>query len=214
MDSENRDHFRTLAVSYKQRTGSSTERNAANSHSDRDPVYLLKRARMLFACYRKDEAADPEVYCAAVAAVLGDYPRDVIDYVTDPRTGLPSKQKFLPNIAEISSALSARADYLYRVLTYEERVAEQARLTAEWQALQVSERLQEAGRAWLDRSDPDAKQLTQQTKKQLSEAEKQALIEDAKATGRDIAKTRLSEEAMALMARQDRRYMDDIGDSC
>jgi hypothetical protein len=58
----------------------------------------------MFGCFRKGEANDPELYVAAVAAVLGEYPRKVIDYVTDPRTGLPRKVDFHPTIAEISRA--------------------------------------------------------------------------------------------------------------
>ncbi len=56
---------------------------------------------MLCACYRKDEAVNPEVYAAAVEAVLSDYPREVIEYVTDPRTGLPKRCAWLPSIKEV-----------------------------------------------------------------------------------------------------------------
>jgi hypothetical protein len=40
----------------------------------------------------------------AVAATLADYPPDVIEYVTDPRTGLPAKCKWLPSVAEVREA--------------------------------------------------------------------------------------------------------------
>jgi hypothetical protein len=59
---------------------------------------------LLFGCYRKGDANDPEIYTAAVAAVLAEYEPDVITRVTDPRTGLPRKTKFLPNPAEVSEA--------------------------------------------------------------------------------------------------------------
>jgi hypothetical protein len=76
----------------------------------------LQRARLLASCYRKDEAHDPEVYAAAIAAVLADgYELAVIDYVTDPRSGLPSTQKFLPNVAEVREACEARATTLRRL---------------------------------------------------------------------------------------------------
>jgi hypothetical protein len=58
----------------------------------------------MFGCYRKGDANDPEIYVAAVAAVLSEYPESVIDFVTDPRTGLPRKSKWLPNPAEVSEA--------------------------------------------------------------------------------------------------------------
>lgn len=59
---------------------------------------------MLLGCYRSGDANDPEVYVGAVIASLSDYPAHVVSAVVDPRTGLPSKLKFLPTIAEIKSA--------------------------------------------------------------------------------------------------------------
>lgn len=61
----------------------------------------------MFGCYRRGEANNPEVYTASVAAVLAEYPPDVINYVTDPRTGLPSKCDFLPTVKEIRTACEA-----------------------------------------------------------------------------------------------------------
>lgn len=76
----------------------------------------------MLSCYRKDETHDPQVYTSAVAAVLGDgYSREVVDYVTDPRTGLPSTQKFLPSVAEVREACENRARYLDRLASYGER---------------------------------------------------------------------------------------------
>jgi hypothetical protein len=59
--------------------------------------------QVLFACYRKDEAHDADLYCAAVASVLADYSREVVERVTDPRTGIAAEMKFLPAVAEIIS---------------------------------------------------------------------------------------------------------------
>ena len=58
----------------------------------------------MFSCYRKDEAHEPEIYCAAVAGVLGLYAKNIVDRVTDPRTGLPSQQSFLPTAHEVKTA--------------------------------------------------------------------------------------------------------------
>lgn len=55
----------------------------------------------MFGCYRKQEANDPEIYVAAVTAVLSEYPQPVIETVTDPRSGLPSRLKWLPSVAEV-----------------------------------------------------------------------------------------------------------------
>jgi hypothetical protein len=72
-------------------------------------AYALQRAAMMFGCFRKGEANDPETYTAGVAAVLAEYDRDVIEYVTDPRTGLPSSTDFHPTIKEVREACGARA---------------------------------------------------------------------------------------------------------
>jgi hypothetical protein len=40
----------------------------------------------------------------AIAATLADYPREVAEHVTDPRSGLPAKCKFLPSVAEVREA--------------------------------------------------------------------------------------------------------------
>lgn len=56
---------------------------------------------LLFGCYRRDEAADPEVYFSAAIAVFSEFTPDIVEYATDARTGLPIKHKTLPAIADI-----------------------------------------------------------------------------------------------------------------
>lgn len=111
MDSEDRDRFKTIAAAYRAPQGGlQRPLSAENSHSGLDPAYCLQRTRLLFSCYRKDEAHDPEIYCSAVAATLADFTKAVVDYVTDPRTGIASESKFLPNIAEVRSACVRETD--------------------------------------------------------------------------------------------------------
>lgn len=55
----------------------------------------------MLGCYRTGEAHDPETYIAGVVAVLERYPVAVIQAVTDPSSGIPSRLKWLPSIAEI-----------------------------------------------------------------------------------------------------------------
>lgn len=56
----------------------------------------------MFGCFRKGDANDPETYVAAVTAVLTEYSPEVVKRVTDPRTGIPRKMKFMPNPAEVA----------------------------------------------------------------------------------------------------------------
>jgi hypothetical protein len=58
----------------------------------------------MFGCFRRGEANDPEIYTASVASVLAEYPEQVINFVTDPRTGLPSRCNFLPTVKEVRDA--------------------------------------------------------------------------------------------------------------
>lgn len=113
MDSEDRDHFRTIASqSAPLLDDLQKPPSEGSSRSDLDPAYCLTRTKLLFSSYRKDEAHDPEIYCAAIAATLGDFPRQVVEYVTDPRTGVQSEIKWLPNIAEVRAACVAQAERL------------------------------------------------------------------------------------------------------
>lgn len=63
-----------------------------------------ERAQILVGCYRKSDVGDPQVYSAAVIAVLAQWPAEVIIAVTEPTSGIPSQIAWLPSIAEIASA--------------------------------------------------------------------------------------------------------------
>ena len=60
--------------------------------------YAGQRAELLLGCYRTGDANDPEIYVAAITAILSRYPEQVITSVTHPATGLPSKKGWLPTI--------------------------------------------------------------------------------------------------------------------
>lgn len=66
--------------------------------------YAAKRAKLLFGCYRKGDANDPETYVAAITAVLSRYDETVIRQVTHPAKGLPIRTNFLPTVKEVFEA--------------------------------------------------------------------------------------------------------------
>lgn len=70
-----------------------------------------RRTRLLIGCYRKVEADDPEVYASAIAMVLSDYPEQVVMRVTDPRTGIPGRIKYPPQLFEIREACEREMDF-------------------------------------------------------------------------------------------------------
>src|SRR5262245_15071896 len=65
---------------------------------------VVHYARVLLGCFRKGDANDPKIYTRAIVAVLSDYPEEVIKRVVDPRTGIPSRQDFMPTIKELKDA--------------------------------------------------------------------------------------------------------------
>jgi hypothetical protein len=62
------------------------------------------QAHLLFGCYRKGDANDPDIYVAAIAAVLSHYPPEVVEKITNPFGGLPSRCNFLPTVREVHAA--------------------------------------------------------------------------------------------------------------
>lgn len=71
----------------------------------------MKRTAILFGCYRRGDANDPEIYTAAIAATLADFSAEVVEYVTDPRSGLPAKLKWLPAVAEVREACQKHKEF-------------------------------------------------------------------------------------------------------
>jgi hypothetical protein len=76
---------------------------------------------MLFGCYRRVDANDPDIYVAAISAVLAIYDADLIREVTDPRTGIITSEKymsFMPSVGELKNycdGVAARRERLQRL---------------------------------------------------------------------------------------------------
>src|SRR5437660_1554614 len=94
------------------------------------PQMAAQRTAIMFGCYRRGDANDPETYVAAVAAVLAGFSEDVVAYVTDPRTGIPGELKWLPSVAEIKEACIKRRGYLDRLADFERRFGDRTALPA------------------------------------------------------------------------------------
>ena len=85
------------------------------------PQIAALRAALLFGCYRRGDANDPDTYCTAVAAVLATFAQHVVEYVTDPRTGIPGAEQWLPSVAEVKQACIKRQAYLDRLEDFDRR---------------------------------------------------------------------------------------------
>jgi len=213
MDQEDRDHFKTIArASAGPLQGSQKPQSEETSRSGHDRAYLAKKVATIFACYRKDEAHNPEMYAAAVTAVMSDFPREVIDFVIDPRTGILGVSKFMPSVAEIKEACENAHRKMCEDRERERRI--QAQLAAR-DEVYVSPldaaRLKQVSAAWLDRSDPRAQELAgSKPKAPPTEDEKRALTDDAKAAGAAISGMQLRPETLDHMRSVDAvRSMDE-----
>lgn len=113
------DFFKTMPlVSVEQPSDLPDRPLPANSRSGLDPAYCLRSAKVLFGQYRKDEAHDPEVFSAAVAAVFSEYTVAIIEFAIDPRTGIAGKYKFLPHIFEIKEFCEEQSKQTERLEYY------------------------------------------------------------------------------------------------
>jgi hypothetical protein len=99
------DHLKPIGAHLRLLVGSSKKSDLSTHLSAKTDVETaVQRAQILLGCYRKDDAADPETYAGAVAAVLAEYSPDIVQRVTDPRSGLPSRLQWLPSVKEVRDA--------------------------------------------------------------------------------------------------------------
>jgi hypothetical protein len=90
---------------------------------NRQEEYATERANLLFGCYRRGDANDPDTYVAAIAMILSKYAVEVIKEVTDPYSGLPSKKKEngysgMPDVADVREACDDEANRIARMDRY------------------------------------------------------------------------------------------------
>jgi hypothetical protein len=74
----------------------------------------LEYAKSLLGCWRTGEPGDPVIFGAAIAAVLQMYSHEVVQYVCDPRCGMPFTNKWPPTSPhEVKEACDLRADIIF-----------------------------------------------------------------------------------------------------
>jgi hypothetical protein len=118
----------------QRKTSHGPSSGSQNSTSPHQAAYASKRAELLFGCYRRGDANDPETYVAAIASVLARYDADLIREVTDPNTGIQTREKFMtfmPNAGELKvhcEAVAAHRDRLQKLGTLPRVDFNQARL--------------------------------------------------------------------------------------
>ncbi len=81
-------------------------------------AYATERAEVLFGCYRRGDANDPDRYVTSIAAVLSLYDAQLIRDVTDPRTGITTTKEhctFMPSSGELKRYCDAVASRVERL---------------------------------------------------------------------------------------------------
>ena len=145
--------LRPIAAHLRPLVGSSNVCVASTSRSSQTPPDVaVERAKLLMGCYRRDDTADPDTYAAAVSAILAGYSPDVVQRVTDPRTGLASRLQWLPSVKEVRDAceeLARRAASAARIERQrEETLAERRRFEEAKQRPTMTELRQRYGARW------------------------------------------------------------------
>jgi hypothetical protein len=71
--------------------------------------------RSIMRVHPRTDVDDAEAYALAAAAILSEYPADVLIRVSDPRTGIVRRVKFLPRLAELAEACDAEISRRHRM---------------------------------------------------------------------------------------------------
>jgi hypothetical protein len=71
------------------------------------PTDAAEAVGRLLGLYPGREITDARTYAQGLTAMLAAYPRDFVKRVCNPVTGLPSRLKFLPTLADLREALDA-----------------------------------------------------------------------------------------------------------
>lgn len=81
--------------------------------SDKEPAgleYAAKAGRSITRVHPKTDVDDFQAYSMAISLIMSEYPRSVLDRVSDPRTGIIRTIKFLPRPAEVAQACDAEVE--------------------------------------------------------------------------------------------------------
>ena len=134
------------------------------------PQYAAERTKLLFSCYRRNDASDAETFVTAVAAVLSRYPEDIVRRVTHPVDGLPGKSNFPPSVAEVKAACEQAMKPIYELQRQERERNRSAALLAP--PVVTTEQRERATRRWFDEIRPSFIPAARQTETKEQAAEK------------------------------------------
>ena len=131
-------------------------------------------ARLLISGYPNSLASEPEYYLSQIVAVFVQFDLDLVKKAISP-DGIPAVMpKYLPTIGEINKWLNEKEKDYSNITRRIPSVVEQI---GDWVDRKPTSRLKEMGKAWLDRTDPIAQQLSgQKPKGHVAEEAKKRII--------------------------------------
>ena len=75
---------------------------------------------MVLSGYRKSDYHDPKAFMTQAAMNLARFTSEVVEYVTNPTTGIQTRCKWPPSLAELVEACNAENAYRVKVAAYAE----------------------------------------------------------------------------------------------
>jgi hypothetical protein len=94
-----------------------------------DPDWVLGRVDLLMSAYRKADYHNPAGFIATIGAILEQYDQAIVEYVTDPRTGIQRRLKWPPSPAEVVEACDAEIIHREKISRYSSMPPPLPRLT-------------------------------------------------------------------------------------
>ncbi len=126
----------------------------------------------------------PNGFIGAAASVMTQYPRQVVLKCVDPLCGICREINFI-TISDLVAWCEKHTEPLRIQVSREKRIHQQLDAREAWQNEKPTERLKEMGKAWLNRSDLIAKELSQNLIIE-SEANKQKALQQMETANRAI----------------------------
>lgn len=174
-----------------------------DSRQDERLALAAKRVADMLGFFRQGTAGDPERYVAGIAAMLAQYPENVILLVTDSMRGLPAKLDWLPTLREVREACEREMEPIRAAQEREARFAETRRLIASQPRQHMTREEMEAkfGKGWgiAGESAKDLSERREAHLKQLQSANEKVFEAECLKVGQDPKQTRVSPSLLRHM---------------
>lgn len=138
-------------------------------------------------------------YAGAMAEILMSYPKAVATACADPVHGVVRNLKFMPVPADVIAWCENEVRPLYERADRDVRVKRQREEVDAWVAMKVPESLKAMGKAWLDRTDPRAREVSGEMPKVVTPEQREAYLASAKQAGRELRGMSLRPETLATL---------------